>query len=249
MIFKMIGKYLSTEFAYDFCKKVSPWLLSFSILLICLASVMGLYWAPSDYQQGDAFRIIYVHVPSAWMSLFVYVYLVIAATVGLVWKVKIAEIGLRAAAPIGMIFTIAALVTGSIWGKPMWGTWWVWDARLTSELILLFIYLGIIGLATAFDDPRTASRAASVMTLIGAVNIPIIHYSVEWWNTLHQGPTITKFESPSIDLSMLLPLVIMVIGFITYFLFVLSLRMRYEILQYDRNTQWIRKVIEKQEMA
>ena len=244
MIFRLISKFLSLEFAYHFCQKSSPWLLFITAVLVSVGTILGLFWAPPDYQQGDAFRIIYVHVPSAWMSLFVYLYMVLAALVALIWKVKVAEVGLRAAAPIGLIFTFLALITGSIWGKPMWGTWWVWDARLTSELILLFIYLGIIGLVSAIDDPRTGSRAGAVMTLVGAINIPIIHYSVEWWNTLHQGPTVTKFDSPSIELSMLIPLIIMTAGFVAYFLLVLSFRIRYEILRYDQNAKWIRKILE-----
>ncbi len=244
MIFRLISSFLSLEFAYFFCQKARNWLLPTTIILVCTGTFLGLFWAPPDYQQGDAFRIIYVHVPSAWMSLFVYLYMVLAAVVALVWKIKVAEVGLRAAAPIGMVFTFLALLTGSIWGKPMWGTWWVWDARLTSELILLFIYLGIIGLVSAIDDPRTGSRAGAVMTLIGAINIPIIHYSVEWWNTLHQGPTVTKFDSPSIELSMLIPLLIMAMGFMSYFLLVLSYRIQCEILRYDRNANWIRRIVQ-----
>ena len=244
MIFRLISSFLSLELAYLFCQKAKSWLLITTIIFICSGTLLGLFWAPPDYQQGDAFRIIYVHVPSAWMSLFVYLYMVLAAVVALVWKIKVAEVGLRAAAPIGMIFTFLALITGSIWGKPMWGTWWVWDARLTSELILLFIYLGIIGLVSAIDDPRTGSRAGAVMTLIGAINIPIIHYSVEWWNTLHQGPTVTKFDSPSIELSMLIPLIIMASGFLSYFLLVLSYRIQYEILRYERNANWIRRIVQ-----
>tara|TARA_B100000579_G_C22780278_1_gene828877 strand:- start:196 stop:930 length:735 start_codon:yes stop_codon:yes gene_type:complete len=244
MIFRLISSFLSLEFAYFFCQKARTWLLLTTIILVSAGTFLGLFWAPPDYQQGDAFRIIYVHVPSAWMSLFVYLYMALAAVIALVWKIKVAEVGLRAAAPIGMVFTFLALLTGSIWGKPMWGTWWVWDARLTSELILLFIYLGIIGLVSAIDDPRTGSRAGAVMTLIGAINIPIIHYSVEWWNTLHQGPTVTKFDAPSIELSMLIPLIIMATGFISYFLLVLSYRIQYEILRYDRNANWIRRIVQ-----
>ena len=242
MIFKMVGSYLSPEYAYYFCRRVSLWVLSASIVLFVIGLLAGLFWAPSDYQQGNAYRIIYVHVPSAWMSLFVYLYLVTAALICLVWKIKVAEMGLKAAAPIGLTFTAIALLTGSIWGKPMWGTWWVWDARLTSELILFFIYLGIIGLMEAIDDPRTAARAGSIITLIGAINVPIIHYSVEWWNTLHQGPSVTKFDSPSIDLTMLIPLFIMFAAFMVYFFFVLLLRIRVEILKYERNTNWVRKL-------
>ena len=242
-MFKLIKNFLALESFYFFALRIQKPLFFSTLIIIMVGLYGGLFLAPSDYQQGDAFRIIYVHVPAAWLSLLVYMYMVIAAFSALVWKLKIAEIGIRAAAPIGFCFTAVALVTGSIWGKPMWGTWWVWDARLTSELILLLIYGGIIGIANSVDDPRVGSRSAAVVTLIGAINIPIIHYSVEWWATLHQGPTVSKFDNPSIELSMLIPLIIMTLGFIAYFLFILMLRMRCEILHYERNSSWIRKEI------
>ena len=231
------------ESFYFFSRRIQKPLLIFTLVVITAGLYGGLFVAPKDYQQGDAFRIIYVHVPAAWLSLFVYIYMVLAAFAALVWRLKIAEIGIRAAAPIGFCFTAIALVTGSIWGKPMWGTWWVWDARLTSELILLLIYGGIIGISNSMEDIRIGSRSAAVVTLIGAINIPIIHYSVEWWATLHQGPTVSKFDNPSIEITMLIPLIIMTIGFIAYFIYVLMIRMQSEIIRYERNSGWIRKEI------
>ena len=201
--------------------------------------------APADYQQGESFRIIYVHVPSAWMSLFIYTVMAGAGAVGLIWKVKVADAVARGSAPIGASFTFLALVTGSLWGKPMWGTWWVWDARLTSELILLFLYLGYIALQTAIDDRRTAARAGAILALVGVVNIPIIHYSVEWWHTLHQGPTVTKLGAPAIHISMLIPLLIMALACMCYYVAVLLLRARYEILEYERNSAWVSELIEQ----
>ena len=242
-MFKLIKNFLALESFYFFALRIQKPLFFSTLIIIMVGLYGGLFLAPSDYQQGDAFRIIYVHVPAAWLSLLVYMYMVIAAFSALVWKLKIAEIGIRAAAPIGFCFTAVALVTGSIWGKPMWGTWWVWDARLTSELILLLIYGGIIGISNSMEDIRIGSRSAAVVTLIGAINIPIIHYSVEWWATLHQGPTVSKFDNPSIEITMLIPLIIMTIGFIAYFIYVLMIRMQSEIIRYERNSGWIRKEI------
>ena len=199
-----------------------------------------LVFGAADYQQGDSYRIIYIHVPSAWMSLFIYVVMAIAGAIGLVWRIKLAEIVAISSAPIGASFTFIALVTGSLWGKPMWGTWWVWDARLTSELILLFLYLGVIGLYGAIDDKRVASKAVAILALVGVVNIPIIHYSVEWWNTLHQGPTVTKMDKPSIHVSMLIPLLLMALSFNVYYLIALIQRARVELLQRERNSQWVK---------
>lgn len=215
---------------------------------ICLGlMVAGLYGglisAPPDYQQGDSYRIIFVHVPSAWMSLFIYTTMAAAGGIALIWRIKIAEIVTVASAPIGASFTFLALITGSLWGKPMWGTWWVWDARLTSELILLFLYFGVIGLSVAIEDRRTASRAAGILSVVGVVNIPIVHYSVEWWSTLHQGPTITKLSAPSIHLSMLLPLLSMAVAFMLFYLTVLLLRMRCELLERERHSHWVRELV------
>src|SRR5690606_11734607 len=188
---------------------IIPWTGWPALLLIIIGAVGGLYLAPPDYQQGDAFRIIYVHVPSAWLSMFGYVVMATAAAIGLIWRMKLAHVAANAVAPLGASFTALALATGSIWGRPMWGTWWVWDARLTSELILLFLYFGYMALNRAFEDRKQGDRASAVLALVGVVNVPIIHYSVEWWNTLHQPATITKFGKPSITVDMLWPLLVM----------------------------------------
>lgn len=234
----------SPPYFYEFSGRLIPWLGWICAGLIAAGLYGGLVLAPPDYQQGESYRIIYIHVPSAWMSLFIYVVMAAAAAVGLIWRIKIAEVVAISSAPVGASFTFIALVTGSLWGKPMWGTYWVWDARLTSELILLFLYLGIIGLYTAIEDRRTASRAISVLAIVGVVNIPIIHYSVEWWNTLHQGPTVTKLGAPSIHLSMLLPLLVMAAGFKLYYLCVMLMRARSEVLERERNSAWVRGFVE-----
>jgi heme exporter protein C len=199
----------------------------------------GLVLAPPDYEQGESYRIIFVHVPSAWMSLFIYTVIASASAVVLIWKVKLADVIARASAPVGASFTFLALVTGSLWGKPMWGTWWVWDARLTSELLLLFIYLGYIGLASAIIDRRVAARACAVFGLVGMVNVPIIHYSVEWWNTLHQPATITKLDKPSIHPSMLSPLLMMAVAFMLYYAAIVLMRARCEVLEQERKARWV----------
>jgi len=242
-MWKVLHQFGSPPFFYRFAGKTIPW-VGYVCLGLLVAGVWGgLVQAPTDYQQGDSYRIIFIHVPSAWMSLFVYMVMAGAGAVALIWRMKLAETVLVACAPIGASFTFLALVTGSIWGKPMWGTWWVWDARLTSELVLLFLYLGVIALQSAFDDRRKASRASAVLALVGVVNIPIIHYSVEWWNTLHQGPTVTKFDAPSIHMSMLLPLLIMALAFTLFFVVTLLMRMRCELVERERNSAWVREVL------
>ena len=219
-----------------------PWLAVICAGFMLTGLYQGLLVAPPDYQQGESYRIMFIHVPAAWMSMFVYVVMAGAGAIGLIWHMKLAEIVAISSAPIGASFTFLALVTGSIWGKPMWGTWWVWDARLTSELILLFLYLGVIALYNAVEDKRTAARATSILALVGVVNIPIIHYSVEWWNTLHQGPTVTKFDTPSIDIRMLIPLLLMAVAFKLFYAVVVLMRSRCEVLQRERNTQWVREL-------
>lgn len=228
---------------YAIAGRLIPWLGWSAAGLLAAGLYGGLVLAPPDYQQGESYRIIFIHVPSAWMSLFVYVVMAAAGAVGLVWRIKVAEAIAAASAPVGASFTFLALVTGSLWGKPMWGTYWVWDARLTSELILLFLYLGVIGLNNALDDRRTASRACAVLSLVGLVNIPIIHYSVVWWNTLHQGATIAKLGAPSIHLSMLVPLLVMALGFKLYYVTVLLLRARVEVLERERGSAWVRELV------
>lgn len=229
---------------YAFTGRLLPWLTAIFIILTAAGLYGGLFLAPADYQQGDSYRIIYIHVPSAWMSLFIYVVMAVAGAIGLVWRIKLAEIVMISSASVGAGFTFIALLTGSLWGKPMWGTWWVWDARLTSELILLFLYLGVIALYGAIDDKRTASRAVAILAIVGVVNIPIIHYSVEWWNTLHQGPTVSKIDKPSIHVSMLIPLLTMAVAFKFYYLVAMLQRARTELIQRERNSQWVKGLLE-----
>ena len=195
---------------------------------------VGLWYAffvsPADYQQGETVRIMYVHVPSAWMALFVYTMMAVASATGLIWKHPLAHVVALAAAPVGAGFTVICLATGSLWGKPMWGTWWVWDARLTSVLILFFLYLGFIALANAFDNPARGERAAAILALVGVVNVPIIKFSVDWWNTLHQPASVTKLGMQSIHVSMLIPMLLMAVGFTALFVSLLIIRVRAELL-------------------
>ena len=227
---------------YRIAGKWIPWLTALFLMLSLAGLYGGLIVAPADYQQGDSYRIIFVHVPSAWMSLFIYVVMAFCGGIIIVWRMKLAEVVLISSAPIGASFTLLALITGSLWGKPMWGTYWVWDARLTSELILLFLYLGIIGLHNAIDDKRVAARAVAILAIVGVVNIPIIHFSVEWWNSLHQGPTVTKLDKPSIHYSMLIPLLLMALAFQVYYVLVLFEKCRGELLQRERNSKWVEEL-------
>ena len=222
-----------------------PWLCALSAAGLVAGLVWGLAVAPPDYQQGEAYRIIYIHVPSAWLSLMAYVVMATAAAGALIWHVKVAEVALAECAVLGASFTVVALVTGMLWGKPMWGTWWQWgDARMVSELILLFLYLGVLGLHNAFEDPRRGARVASVLALAGIVNVPIVHYSVEWWATLHQGPTVTKFSAPSAHGSILWPLLFMGVMFVIYFFTVLLARMRARLLEREAQRSWAREAVD-----
>ena len=234
-------KLASPPHFYRLAGRMTPWFGWPAFLLIVVGLYGGLVLAPPDYQQGDAFRIVYVHAPSAWMSMFIYATMATAAAIGLIWRIKLAHAVAAAAAPVGAWFTFAALATGSLWGKPMWGTWWQWDARLTSELILLFLYLGLIALRASIDDRDRADRAGAVLAIVGVINLPIIHYSVYWWNTLHQGATITKFGKPSITFDMLWPLLTMFLGFTLYFGAVLMTRLRGEVIRRERDASWLRE--------
>ena len=207
-----------------------PWIAWVTILLAGMGLYLGLFNSPADYQQSESVRIMYVHVPAAWMAMFCYSSMAIAAGIGLIWKHPLADIAAKATAPVGACFTFLALFTGSLWGKPMWGTWWVWDARLTSMLVLLFIYLGYIALVNAFDDPARGTKSSSILVLVGFVNVPIIKFSVDWWNTLHQPASVMKMGGPSIDASMLWPLLLMAAAFMTYYIWVLLFRIRAEII-------------------
>ena len=238
-----LHKFASPPHFYRLAGQLVPWFGWSAFVLIVAALYGGLVLAPPDYQQGDAFRIIYVHAPSAWMSLCVYVVMALASAIGLIWRIKLAHAVAASCAPIGASFTFAALATGALWGQPMWGTWWVWDARLTSELILLFLYLGYIALRASIDDLQRADRASAVLALVGVVNVPIIHYSVVWWNTLHQPATVTKMAVPSISTSMLIPLLMMIVGFTVCFVALLLVRVRGEVLRRERSAGWIREAM------
>jgi heme exporter protein C len=242
-MWKFLHKLSSPKYFYSISERLIPWFGWFCLAFMLAGLIGGLFLAPMDYQQKDSYRIIFIHVPAAWMSMMIYMIMAIAGGIGLVWRIKLAEVIAASSAPIGASFTFLALATGSLWGKPMWGTWWVWDARLTSELILLFLYLGVIALYSAIEDKRIAARAAAVLALVGVVNIPIIHYSVEWWNTLHQGATITKFDAPSIHISMLIPLLLMAVAFKLYYALTVLMRARCEILERERNSSWVQTLV------
>ena len=233
----------SPPWFYRVSGKLIPWMSLLCAALIIYGLYGGLVVAPPDYQQGDSFRIIYIHVPAALLSMFIYVVMAVAGGISLIWRMKMADVVLISSAPIGAVFTVIALATGSLWGKPMWGTWWTWDARLTSELLLLFLYLGIIALHNAVEDRQSAARAVSVLALVGVVNIPIIHYSVVWWNTLHQGATIMRLDGPAIDESMRWPLFAMIAAFYLYYFIVLMLRARGEVLNRESRSRWVRELV------
>jgi heme exporter protein C len=208
---------------------VLPWSAGASAVLLPVGLYLALIGSPPDYQQGDTVRIMYLHVPAAWMALSIYSLMAASSAVALVWRHPVAELVAKAAAPIGAVFTAVCLITGSLWGEPMWGTWWVWDARLTSVLVLEFLYLGYIALVNAFDDPTRGARAGAVLALVGFVNVPIIKFSVDWWNTLHQPASVLRMGGPTIDIHMLTPLLVMALGFTSFFVTVLILRVRAEL--------------------
>ena len=210
---------------------ILPWTSLGALATILLALYFGIFDSPADYQQGETVRIMYVHVPAAWMALFAYTVMALASGSFLIWKHPLADLSAQAAAPIGAGFTAIALVTGALWGQPMWGTWWVWDARLTSVLILFFLYLGYMALVNGFDDPERGSRMGAILALVGFVNVPIIKFSVDWWNTLHQPASISRLDAPAIDTSMLIPLLLMAIGFKLFFISILILRIKIHLLK------------------
>lgn len=209
---------------------VLPWCVGATVILLAAGLYLGLFVAPADYQQGESVRIMYVHVPAAWMAMFVYTNIAIASALSLIWRHPLADLAANASAPIGAAFTFLALVTGSLWGKPMWGTWWVWDARLTSVLILFFLYLGHMALTSAFDNPARGAKAAAVLALVGFVNVPIIKFSVDWWNTLHQPASVFRAGGPTIHPDMLWPLLAMGLGYTLFYITLLLLRIKSELI-------------------
>jgi heme exporter protein C len=235
----------SPKWFYDISGKFYPWFLFIGLALLVAGSVWGLVFAPPDYQQGNSFRIIYLHVPSAILAQSCYLMMASAALVSLVWRMKIADIFISSVAPIGAAFTFLALFTGAVWGKPTWGTWWVWDARLTAMLILLFLYFGVISIQTAIEDATMAARASAITLLVGVVNIPIIKYSVDWWNTLHQPATFKLTEKPAMVPEMWIPLLVMVIGIYCFFAALSIARMQNQILVRERKTKWVQRIVEQ----
>lgn len=233
----------SPRYVYQLVGKLLPGVWVVCILLFSYGLTAGLLFAPADYQQGDAYRIIYIHVPCAALSMAVFMGMAIAAIIYLVWRIKLADVVAKVSAPIGAWFTVLALITGSLWGKPMWGTWWIWDARLTSELILLFLYLGVIALRSAITDVDKSGRASAILILIGVIDIPIIHYSVDWWNTLHQKASLLQFAKPTLAPAMLYPLLAMLLAFFLYYLAVLMMRTRNELVRREAQTQWVKQLL------
>ena len=229
--------------------EITDWLLKpmmlISLILISVGLYFGLYDSPKDYQQGHSVRIMYLHVPTAIASMVGYVVMAVAAAVGYIWRIKLAPMTAIAVAPVGAAMTFLALATGSLWGKPTWGTWWVWDARLTSELILLFLYLGFIALHNAFEDREVADRAAGVLAMVGVINVPIIHYSVYWWNTLHQQDTISVTGESLLPFSMKLPLMLMIFGVLIFCTALSMYRIRNEVLEREGDKGWIRERLSK----
>lgn len=235
----------SPKYFYQHAGRWTVWFGSLATGLIIAGLFGGLFLAPADYQQGEAFRIIYVHVPAAFMSMAIYSFMTVCALIALIWRIKLAEILMSVSVSVGLWMTFLALVTGAIWGKPMWGTAWIWDARLTSELILFFIYFAIFAVFNAIRDPATAARAAAMVVLLGAIDIPIVHYSVQWWNTLHQGSTILRFDKPAMDSAMFCPLLMMIAGFACYAVALIVYRARTEIVWREKKTRWVGHWIEK----
>jgi heme exporter protein C len=220
--------------------QVLPWVAWPTALLLAAGLVLALFVAPPDYQQGESVRIMFIHVSAAWMSMFVYATVAGASAVALIWRHPLADVAAEEAAPLGAAFTLICLVTGSLWGKPMWGTYWVWDARLTSELVLFFLYLGYLALINAFDDPTRGARAGAILALVGVINLPIIKFSVDWWNTLHQPASVMRLGGTSIDISMLVPLLVMALGFTLFFVTLLLVRMRAALI--GRKLQALRQI-------
>lgn len=237
-----IWKFSSPQTFYPLAGKLAPWFFAVAAVLAVIGLYLGFFVAPTDFQQGESYRIIFIHVPAAWMSMFNYLVMAFWAGMGLAFNTRLSSMMAHSLAPTGALMTFLALWTGALWGKPTWGTWWVWDARLTSELILLFLYVGYISLAAAIDDPRRADKASAVLALVGVVNIPIIYFSVQWWNTLHQGASVSLTRAPSMAATMLTAMLVMVFAFWAYSIAASLLRVRCLILERERNAAWVREL-------
>ncbi len=237
-------KYASPRNFYFLAGRLVPWFGWAAVVFAIIGLYVGFFVAPSDYQQGDSYRIMFIHVPAAWMSMFLYLLIAMYAFINVVWRIKMADVMARSLAPTGAMFTFLALWTGALWGKPTWGTYWVWDARLTSELLLLFLYLGYIGLHNAIDDRERAARAASLLAMVGAVNVPIIYFSVQWWNTLHQGASISVTGAPTMAWSMFTALIALALASWMYSIAVVLIRAQAETLKRERFAAWVSEVVE-----
>ncbi|AFT69853.1 MULTISPECIES: heme ABC transporter permease CcmC [Alloalcanivorax] len=234
----------SPRYFYRFADVVLPWLWPLALIILAIGLVWGLAYAPVERYQGDSYRIIYLHVPASSGALMGYIAMGVAGLVCLVWRMKMAEVMLKALAPFGAVLAAVSLISGAIWGKPTWGTYWQWDARLTSMLILLFMYLGVMVLQSAIRDPRQAARAASLLALVGVINVVIVKYSVEWLNTLHQGATLNLFSESSINPAMKYPLLISMLGMWLLYAANVLMRARAEVLSRERRSGWVRKLVE-----
>ena len=237
--------YASPSTFYPLAGKLIPWFAALALILTAVGLYLSFFVAPTDFQQGEGYRIIFIHVPAAWMSMFIYVVMAFWSAIGLAWNTRLSFVMARALAPTGAMFTFVALWTGAFWGKPMWGAWWVWDARLTSELILLFLYIGVMALQAAIDDSRRSDRAGALLNLVGVINVPIIYFSVKWWNTLHQGSSVSLTRAPSMAHIMLWGMLIMALAAWMYAIAVALVRARILILERERQTEWARALLEE----
>lgn len=237
-------KYSSPQTFYPLAGKLVPWFAATAAILIAYGLYLGLLIAPTDFQQGDSYRIIFVHVPASILSMFLYVVMAIYAALGITLNARLSYTMATSIAPTGAMFTFLALLTGSFWGKPTWGAWWVWDARITSELILLFLYIGYMSLQAAIDDKRRSDRASAVLAIVGVINVPIIYFSVKWWNTLHQGSSINFSKSSTVAPIMLQAMLIMLLGFWLYSVAVILTRARREIEDRERTAAWLQEIKE-----
>ncbi len=235
-------KYSSPQTFYPLAGRMVRWFMGSAVILALIGLYIGFFVAPTDFQQGESYRIIFIHVPAAWMSMLIYLVMAFWAGIGLAFNTRLSSMMAHALAPTGALMTFIALWTGAFWGRPTWGTWWVWDARLTSELILLFLYLGYLSLVAAIDDPRRADKASAVLALVGVINVPIIYFSVKWWNTLHQGSSVSLTRAPTMASIMLTGMLVMVLAFWAYSIAAALMRVRCEILVRERNAAWVKQL-------
>jgi len=240
-------RFAAPQMFYPLAGRLAPWFATVALVLTLAGLWLAFFVAPTDAQQGEVYRVIFIHVPAAWMSMFIYLVMAFWSAVGLVMNTRLSFLMSRALAPTGAMFCFVALWTGALWGKPTWGAYWVWDARLTSQLLLLFLYLGFMALTTAIEDPRRSDRAGAIIALVGAVNVPIIYFSVKWWNTLHQGASVSLTEAPSMAATMLAGMLVMALAAWAYSIAVALWRVRALILERERHTEWVGAELTAQE--